>query len=587
MRRFLVFSSLLVLVMFFQNCTELDSQRDLKATSSIQDGGGFVDDSASSPDSSSDSRLPDEKLQDKAQLAFEEIQDLNLRSSYSSCSPDISNEVHVRVFKYKVSFETQDELIVVAYLPNSSRYISQTSSSPSLPAVAMFHGGGHSVGNPIEYFARLGPRLASNGVIALGFQYRLMKVHGTTRLQASQDALSALHWMHKNASLLGIDLNRTMTLGMSAGGHLANLSAYLSQTQDKTISDVRSPTIPRVRGASVFYPMSKIHGHPEVSLNDLAEKALNQGISLPLKIRVHMAEFAIPPSGETPSEPDKLNQETIQFCDQVNRLGGDCVYDITSGSTHNFADTAQFYSTTLNLLEADLFHLLGVAVNFSDDVETAATPCLPPSSAESIQLLYQERKKFHNYVCNQYKYSQQDYCHLSQFTQFMSDPMPVMQAQVLRVKYLKKGQEVHPSSSAELNLILENGLALKNNQNRFSVVVPDPKIPGDFIYARDTSQVQEWTNFMWKRTGEIHFRRLGSGILEVYSSPLNPTQSLEYDQVQISMRIVNGDLGSNRLRGQQILLDPSDKEIARFYFNFSTGQIQKRSFYMGANYGSL
>ena len=188
--------------MFFQNCTELDSQRDLKATSSIQDGGGFVDDSASSPDSSSDSRLPDEKLQDKAQLAFEEIQDLNLRSSYSSCSPDISNEVHVRVFKYKVSFETQDELIVVAYLPNSSRYISQTSSSPSLPAVAMFHGGGHSVGNPIEYFARLGPRLASNGVIALGFQYRLMKVHGTTRLQASQDALSALHWMHKNASLL-------------------------------------------------------------------------------------------------------------------------------------------------------------------------------------------------------------------------------------------------------------------------------------------------------------------------------------------------------------------------------------------------
>ena len=45
-----------------------------------------------------------------ARLLFEEIDDIGLESEYKSCSPDVSKSVSVKVFKYKYSMMTDDEL---------------------------------------------------------------------------------------------------------------------------------------------------------------------------------------------------------------------------------------------------------------------------------------------------------------------------------------------------------------------------------------------------------------------------------------------------------------------------------------------
>ena len=516
-----------------------------------------------------------------ARLLFEEIDDIGLESEYKSCSPDVSKSVSVKVFKYKYSMMTDDELVVVAYLPDTNAYVSANSSAPSQPAVAMFHGGGHNTGNPIEYFSRLGPRLASHGIVALGFQYRLGKVHGTTRLQASQDALSAIRWMDKNADKLGIDKQKIMTLGMSAGGHLADLMAYLSARGDATISDDDYGPIPQIKGAVAFYPMSRVKNIPLVSPFELSESDLQENRSLNLKLRIHMAEYAIPAAGEPLSEPDKLNEDTVQFCNNVNLLGGDCVMDITEGATHNFADQVEFFSSTLSYLEADIQDILGINVNFSDDDSSASKACFHPSEFESKWMLYIERRKFYNYVCNQYKYSKHEYCYDNRFTKFMSEPMKPMQAQIHEVRFFKNGQEVQVSENLQPKFKLEEYLNLKDRGYKFAVVVPDVNIPGDYVYAPSNHKLG-LNERLQKREGEIQFVRKGTGLLEVFSSPMPADQIAEFDQIRFSVKIVNGDVLSNLRRPSQATVDETDPSKLHFDFVYTQApEVQQKAIYMG------
>lgn len=86
------------------------------------------------------------------------------------------------------------------------------------PAIVMYFGGGWQNGRP-GLFAPLAQRLAQLGYVCVVPEYRLS---GEAPFPAAvHDCKAAIRWTRANAKSIGIDADRIVTLGGSAGGHLS------------------------------------------------------------------------------------------------------------------------------------------------------------------------------------------------------------------------------------------------------------------------------------------------------------------------------------------------------------------------------
>jgi len=77
-------------------------------------------------------------------------------------------------------------------------------------------------------------------MLAVSVEYRIKNEHGTSPIQAMEDAKSAIRFIRSNAKLFSINPNRIATAGGSAGGHLAavagNIDLFDNSDEDLTIS---------------------------------------------------------------------------------------------------------------------------------------------------------------------------------------------------------------------------------------------------------------------------------------------------------------------------------------------------------------
>lgn len=109
------------------------------------------------------------------------------------------------------------------------------------PAFLFFHGGGWAAGMP-EWGYGVCRRLAAKGIVGISFEYRLRWPHGTTPIESVADAKSAVRWTRLHAAELGIDPERIVVAGFSAGGHLAAATAiipgYDEPGEDTSVSSV-------------------------------------------------------------------------------------------------------------------------------------------------------------------------------------------------------------------------------------------------------------------------------------------------------------------------------------------------------------
>lgn len=88
------------------------------------------------------------------------------------------------------------------------------------PAVVFFFGGGWMSGKVTQFEAQA-RYLASRGMLAFVADYRVQKRHQTAPNACVEDGKSAIRWIRKNAKRLGVDPNRIVAGGGSAGGHVA------------------------------------------------------------------------------------------------------------------------------------------------------------------------------------------------------------------------------------------------------------------------------------------------------------------------------------------------------------------------------
>ena len=109
----------------------------------------------------------------------------------------------------------------------------------SLPAIVFFFGGGWVGGTPTQFYHQC-DHFASRGMMAISAEYRVKNRHGTTPFECVADGKSAIRWVRANAARLGVNPNKIIAGGGSAGGHVAACTGVIEgldeENEDRNIS---------------------------------------------------------------------------------------------------------------------------------------------------------------------------------------------------------------------------------------------------------------------------------------------------------------------------------------------------------------
>ncbi len=109
------------------------------------------------------------------------------------------------------------------------------------PVAVFFFGGGWVSGSPSQFYPHC-EYLASRGIVAIAAEYRIKSKHKTTPQECVKDGKSAIRWVRQHASELGIDPNKVIAGGGSAGGHVAaataTTKAFNEEGEDTSVSCV-------------------------------------------------------------------------------------------------------------------------------------------------------------------------------------------------------------------------------------------------------------------------------------------------------------------------------------------------------------
>ena len=112
------------------------------------------------------------------------------------------------------------------------------------PVIVFFHGGSWSEGKP-DYFFYNCQGYAGKGWVACAVEYRVYGREGTLPFEAVKDARSAIRWLRQHADEYGIDTNRIVASGNSAGGHLA-LDCAMADKWNEATDDLRYSPVPNL-----------------------------------------------------------------------------------------------------------------------------------------------------------------------------------------------------------------------------------------------------------------------------------------------------------------------------------------------------
>jgi acetyl esterase len=208
------------------------------------------------------------------------------------------------------------------------------------PCLVFYHGGGWVIGD-LDSHDVVCRKLAHEGeLIVISVDYRLAPEHKFPA--AVDDAISAAKWVAANANALGIDTQRLMVGGDSAGGNLAAVVALAARDGDG----------PAIAGQVLIYPATDFamthpsHREPETSIlltHSVIKWFCNHYLSGAADIHDWRASPAraktlvgLPPAYVLTAGGDPLRDEGDEYAARLEQAGVPVTYKHFPGQFHGF-----------------------------------------------------------------------------------------------------------------------------------------------------------------------------------------------------------------------------------------------------------
>ena len=219
------------------------------------------------------------------------------------------------------------------------------------PAMVFFFGGGWTQGTPNQ-FTPQAKYFAKRGLVCVRADYRLRGKDSVQIDKCVEDARSAMRWVRSHAAQLGIDPNRIVAAGGSAGGHLAACTFFAGEinapNDDQSIS-------PQPNAMVLYNPvldLVKLRGNKYHSLvADMDDTVLKQ-ISPSFHVTKEM-----PPTLFIDGTKDQFNPEISEFVEKGKSLGAPVEACFTEGQPHGFFNRPPWLGKTTEEADEFLCHI--------------------------------------------------------------------------------------------------------------------------------------------------------------------------------------------------------------------------------------
>jgi acetyl esterase len=243
-------------------------------------------------------------------------------------------DLPTKSFIYKKT--KQGELEIIVHYPPGWK------EADKRPVIVFFFGGGWTNGR-VEQFEPQAKHLASRGMVAARADYRVKSRHEVTPKECVEDAKSAIRWLRQNAVKLGVDPNRIVAAGGSAGGHIAACTALTpsldAQDEDATISSQPNALV-------LFNPVLRFSGIPMLMERINNDEALGKAISPTLHLKKDS-----PPTLIFFGTADRLAPMGDEFMKKSKELGHKAELFTAEGQQHGFFNRPPWLEKTIQRMD--------------------------------------------------------------------------------------------------------------------------------------------------------------------------------------------------------------------------------------------
>lgn len=229
----------------------------------------------------------------------------------------------------------QGELKLFVHLPPGWK------ESDKRPAIVFFFGGGWTSGK-VDQFAKQAEYLARRGMVAARADYRVRSRHQVAPDACVEDAKSAVRWLRKNAATLGIDPDRIVASGGSAGGHIATCTALVegfeAEGEDASVSS---------------RPSALVLFNPALDMAAIGDRfGLDAGTARKISPN-HQLKKDLPPTILFFGTADRLIEPAREFLTKSKELGNRAEMESAEGQGHGYFNRSPWQERTLR--KADEF----------------------------------------------------------------------------------------------------------------------------------------------------------------------------------------------------------------------------------------